>query len=374
MERAARAAGLSPPLSQDTRFGLAVSGGPDSLALLLLAEARFRGRVEAATFDHGFRAESAAEAAHVAAICAARGIPHMTLRPGCELDAAELRATERQRGGLQALARAWRYRALGRWCAGRGLRWLLTAHHADDQAETVLMRLARGSGTRGLSGIRPALSMNQAYVEGGSGEAMTVGGATIARPLLRFSKRELHDLATGAALAPVDDPSNADARFDRTRARRLLAETDWLDARRLASVADIMRETEEAMAWAVREAWREHVRAGEEDDYHVDPAGLPPAILRRLCEDVIWIVEEVATGGASEPYFKGAELTRFVERLRNGEAATLCHVMATPGERWHFEAAPPRREKAPRGPRFATSIRLSMEPPRLSIGTHDPPT
>jgi len=96
-------------------FGVAVSGGPDSLALLLLATAAFPGQVEAATVDHGLRAESAAEAAFVAGLCAARAIAHATLTgPPIE-------------GNVQAGARALRYRLLGDWARARGLAFILTA-------------------------------------------------------------------------------------------------------------------------------------------------------------------------------------------------------------------------------------------------------
>src|SRR4051794_11359983 len=127
-------------------LGVAVSGGPDSLALLLLSEAAAPGRVRAATVDHGLRAESGSEAAFVARLCAERGIPHATL-------AVEV---SRSGKGLQAAAREARYVALGGWMLRDGIGTLLTAHHADDQAETLLMRLNRGTGLGGLAGIRAA--------------------------------------------------------------------------------------------------------------------------------------------------------------------------------------------------------------------------
>src|SRR3569833_2120210 len=128
------------------RLGLAVSGGPDSLALLLLAKAAIPERVEAATVDHGLRPESAREAAMVAELCAAYGIPHRIL------------TVKVARGNLQDKARAARYAALGNWMAERGLSALATAHNADDQAETLLMRLNRGFGEDGHAGVR-ALSV-----------------------------------------------------------------------------------------------------------------------------------------------------------------------------------------------------------------------
>src|SRR5436190_1867521 len=124
-------------------FGVAVSGGPDSLALLLLANAAFPGLIHAATVDHGLRAESADEAETVAAICARMGVPHAILSAG-------MVATS----NVQAAARARRYDLLAWWAEENGLACILTAHHLDDQAETLLMRLLRGSGLAGLAGIR----------------------------------------------------------------------------------------------------------------------------------------------------------------------------------------------------------------------------
>src|SRR5687767_15062838 len=115
-------------------LGVAISGGPDSLALLLLAAAAFPGRVAAATVDHGLRAESADEAHHVASVCAELGCPHNILAIAVP-DGAR---------GIQAEARKARYGALRAWAEEAGIDQIATAHHADDQAETILMRLQRG--------------------------------------------------------------------------------------------------------------------------------------------------------------------------------------------------------------------------------------
>ena len=125
-------------------LGLAVSGGIDSLALLLLAGTAFSDRIWVATVDHRLRAESAAEAEYVAGVCTRLGVPHDTLIPSVPIT-----------GNIQSGARAARYALLDQWRDENSLPWIATAHHLDDQAETVLMRLNRGSGIGGLASIRP---------------------------------------------------------------------------------------------------------------------------------------------------------------------------------------------------------------------------
>src|SRR5438067_6109894 len=182
-ERDLAAVGAEGPLA------LAVSGGPDSVALLLLAAAAAPGGVHAATVDHGLRAESAAEAAMVGRVCGEVGVPHETLRV----------TVTASREGLQAAARTARYGALAAWMDRGGLPVLLTAHHADDQAETLLMRLQRGSGVGGLAGVR-----KHGAVPGSGGRLST------ARPLLGWRRRELAAVVAAAGLEPADDPSNAE--------------------------------------------------------------------------------------------------------------------------------------------------------------------
>src|SRR4051794_20667325 len=126
------------------RIGIAVSGGPDSLALLLLAAAARPGKIDAATVDHGLRPGSREEAEMVAGVCAILGVPHAILTAQWE---------NRPISAIQERAREERYRLLAHWAKERELDAIATAHHLDDQAETLLMRLARGSGVRGLAGM-----------------------------------------------------------------------------------------------------------------------------------------------------------------------------------------------------------------------------
>lgn len=286
------------------RLGLAVSGGPDSLALLLLAHAAYPGQVQAATVDHGLRSESAAEAAFVAGICRALGIPHATLR-----------AEMRDMSNIQAAARARRYALLTSWIAGIGAPVLATAHHLDDQAETLVMRLSRGSGLSGLSGIR---AVNPPLV----------------RPLLGWRREELAAIVREAGLDPVADPSNEDERFDRARLRRRLAETAWLDPAPLARSAGALAEADAAMSWMVERLWRERVEALP-DGYGLDPAGLPAELQRRLVLAVL--------NAMGRPAPRGEDVTRLLATLGAGGTATLADIKCAGAPQWRFIPAPPRR-------------------------------
>lgn len=291
------------------------------MALLwLAAEALGPARLVALTVDHGLRPEAATEAEAVARTAAALGVAHATLRWEGSKPAS----------GVQAAARTARYRLMADWCAARGLRWLATAHHADDQAETWLMRSARGAGPRGLAGIRPRRRLG--------------AGVTLLRPLLDWRRAELAAIAAAAGLPVADDPSNADPRFVRTRARALLAATPWLDARRLAAAAAHQREAEAALAWACARAWagRAAVKPGRE--VRLDAADLPRALRLRLVERALRTLSP-----AARP--RGAELARLLTTLDAGGQANLAGVLAraaAPND-WRFAPEPPRspRDAAP---------------------------
>jgi len=176
----------------EARLGIAVSGGPDSCALLLLAAAALPGRIAAATVDHGLRPESADEARFVAQVCQAIGVDHTVLPVVVEP------------GNVQAQARAARYAALAAWMAQRSLAALASAHHADDQAETLLLALGRGCGLDGLTGIAPRDRRE---------------GVILLRPLLELGRDALREHARMHGLDWVEDPSNADARVPRSALR-----------------------------------------------------------------------------------------------------------------------------------------------------------
>lgn len=301
----------------DGRLGLAVSGGPDSLALLLLAEATIPGRFEVAAVDHGLRAASADECAMVARVCAERRIPCSTL-------AVTLAA-----GNVQNEARKARYAALAAWAEQRGLSAIATAHHADDQAETLLMRLNRGSGLSGLTGVRESRFM--------PGSAVSV-----IRPLLTFRRHELGELVASAGLDPVQDPSNADERFDRVRIRRALAGADWLDPIALSRSACLLGEALQAIEAAAETEWLNGVTE------HGDGYAYSPSAGSAYVEIEVVAAILSRMGGSA----RRSEVARLIERLKDGRAGNLAGVAARPTtdqsggvtiQKWTFTPEPPRR-------------------------------
>jgi len=220
---------------------LAVSGGPDSTALLVLA-ARWAKRLKrapklvAVTVDHGLRAQAAREAAAVKRLARRLGVAHRTLR---------WRGTK-PKSGLQDAARQARYRLLAQAAADAGYAHILTAHTLDDQAETVLFRLARGSGVTGLAGMAQASPVPVA------GQGMIF----LVRPLLRIPKVRLIATLKASRVAYSDDPSNFDPRFTRARLRALLPALarEGLDARGLARLAARVRRADATIEIAVAAA------------------------------------------------------------------------------------------------------------------------
>lgn len=292
-------------------IGIAVSGGPDSLALLLLASGARPGGVEAATVDHGLRAESAAEAAMVAGVCRDLGIPHKILIA----DWPELPETN-----IQAAARAMRYRLLNEWAIDRRLAAVATAHHADDQAETLLMRLMRGAGVGGLGGVRARRALSEEI--------------ELVRPLLAWRKSELEALVKQAGLQPVDDPSNRDPKHDRSRVRQWLERFEGADPARLAASALALRDADEAIDWALAPLISSRIRH-DGDALLVEPFDLPRELKRRL------LLAAFAELGAAPP--RGPDLMRAIEQLEAGGVATLSGLKLEGGEEWRITAAPPRR-------------------------------
>lgn len=300
----------------DDHLLIAVSGGPDSVALLLLAHAARGDRCSAATVDHGLRPESASEAAWVASLCAARGIPHATL-------SGPLPDRAGRTANLSARARALRYRLLAERADAIGARHIATAHHADDQAETLIMRLNRGAGVAGLAGVRAT-------------------SGRIVRPLLGWRHAELVALCAAQGIDPVDDPSNVSDRYDRARLRKNLAAIDWLDIDRVAASAAAMGDADDAIGWMVDRLAAELCHRDTAGVTLDVPDDLPFELRRRLVERCVTAIDAMAS-------LRGGALAAAVRTLESGRPAMLCDVLAQPahaggtGRQWRFTMAPPRR-------------------------------
>ncbi len=233
---------LFAELLEEPALVLAVSGGPDSTALMLLA-ARWRKRhrrgpkLIAVTVDHGLRPEARREAAAVKRLAVRLGLPHRTLRW----------TGRKPTSGLQEQARAARYGLIAAAAARARATCVLTAHTRDDQAETVLIRMTRGSGLGGLAGmarVRPLLPADRA--EGAA-------NAFLVRPLRDLPKSRLVATLRAADIPAADDPSNRDPRFARARLRALMPALarEGLDARRLAVLARRARRADATIERAV---------------------------------------------------------------------------------------------------------------------------
>ncbi len=293
--------------ARDATLLLAVSGGPDSMAMLDLVRRCWAGPVAAATVDHGLRPESAGEADMVASFCVGFEVPHAILRPSAPIT-----------GSLQSAARAARYDLLHSHADLCHAACIVTAHHADDQLETMLMRLARGSGVGGLAGVRAR-------------------NGRIIRPLLGFRKAELVAYCEQQGIAFVSDPSNANPDFDRVRMRSALAQFDAVDPLMAVRSAEALAEAAAALDWITE---REALSAIVASDAGVELRSIlyPPGLLRRLvgrCLDVI------QPGLAP----RGAQIDRLIGALHSGEQAMIGDILCRPsadGTGWHFAPAPPR--------------------------------
>lgn len=240
---AAEAKQLFSDLNDVPAVLLAVSGGPDSTALMVLA-ARWLGSLKrkskpklvAVTVDHGLRKESKREAADVARLAKTLGIAHRTLRW----------TGPKPMTGLPRAARDARYRLLAQAAIKAGASHILTAHTLDDQAETVLIRMMRGSGIAGLA----AMARMSAVPGGGA------VGCKLVRPLLGIPKLRLIATLAAEDIGYADDPSNRDAAFTRARLRGLMPvlAREGLDAPRLELLARRLKRADRALEAAVDRA------------------------------------------------------------------------------------------------------------------------
>ncbi len=318
---------------------LAVSGGSDSTALLVLAarwakqQKKRRPKLLAVTVDHRLRPESAREALAVKRLARQLGVPHRTLRW----------LGGKPKTGLQEAARLARYALLAQAAVREGYEHVLTAHTLDDQAETVLFRLARGSGVTGLGGMAYA-----SPIPAGARSAIF-----LVRPLLRVPKSRLVATLAAAGIDHSEDPSNRDPRFARARLRMVMPALarEGLDARNLARLAARMRRAEATIEFAVAAAraalapgrWQER---GPIVFEAVRFDSLPAEVGLRL------LGRAVAHCGDEGPV-ELAKLEQLYEALRHARARvrrTLAGALITlAGERLVIERAPARRRTAGRG-------------------------
>lgn len=239
-------------------LGIAVSGGGDSMALMHIVADWARGRrVMVASVDHGLRADSAAEVRAVGRAARALGLPH----------AALLWRRDTEAGNLMASARDARLRLLAGWARHNGLSAVLLGHTADDQAETLLMRLARGSGIDGLAAMA---------------EWRDAFGMRWLRPMLGAGREELRDWLRARTIGWIDDPTNDNAAFERVRVRQAIAAAG-LDIAALARAAGHIGEARDALSHYAAQAARDVViRNGSLTLPRRPFVDAPPEIRRRL--------------------------------------------------------------------------------------------
>ena len=311
---------------------LAVSGGPDSVALMWLVarwrKALARGpRLVAVTVDHGLRAEAAREARDVKRLAKTLDLPHRTVRW----------TGAKPKTGLPAAARDARYRLLARAAQMNGATHIFTAHTRDDQAETLLMRMARGSGLAGLAAMARQSQRD---------------GVIVARPLLTVSKSRLMASLKRAKIDFTDDPTNRDTSFTRPRFRALMPAlaAEGFDARNLARLASRLARANAALEGLIDGAERFlSLRDANPSQSGFDAnvfAAFPEEIQIRL---LLRTIDRVGHEGRAELSKIEALLTalrttlaRKPRRLKQTLAGALISVS---GDRIRIEPAPPRRKQ-----------------------------
>jgi tRNA(Ile)-lysidine synthase len=354
---------------------LAVSGGPDSTALMVLA-ARWRGALKsgpkliAVTVDHGLRKEAKREAADVARLARKLGIAHRTMRW----------SGRKPKTGLQQAARAARYKLLGEAARRAGASHILTAHTLDDQAETVLIRMTRGSGVTGLAAMQrttmldPSLS-SPSPERGGSDRRRRSGvGSThdqstptrrasrvdlplagggmelvLVRPLLDIPKSRLIATLRAADIAFADDPSNRDPRFTRARLRGLMPQlaAEGLDAGRLALLARRLRRSDAAIEAAVDAASAALAPAPASSAGHIYDAtgfaGLPDEIALRLLGRAVAAVGDEGPVELAKLEALKAALDTALDAGNRWRRSLAGALVTLSGGKIVVERAPPRR-------------------------------
>jgi tRNA(Ile)-lysidine synthase len=316
------------PFESRPHLAAAVSGGADSMAMALLLDTWVRARrgtLSVLTVDHRLRPESGAEARAVGRTLKAHGIGQRILTWKGDVPAAN----------LQAEARRIRYDLLEDWCARHGVLHLVLAHHREDQAETFLLRLGRGSGLDGLAAM-PAIQERAAL--------------RLLRPLLPVPKACLQATLRARGIDWIDDPSNRDTRHARVRMRKLAPDlaAEGLDSARLAATARSLGRARAALEETLAAFLLTSVSLRPEGYAILSPSAFaqaPEEIALRGLARVLGVVG----GGAYAPRLESLEhlLARLREGVREGlpRAATLggCRILPRGGKRPHILVARERR-------------------------------
>ncbi|KJZ18363.1 hypothetical protein TW80_15165 [Loktanella sp. S4079] len=290
-------------ISENKKIGIAVSGGGDSIAMMHLAAAVLpRERLHVVSVNHGLRPEAADELALVKEQTEALGISHQTLYWKWTGE-----------GNLQAAARDGRWNAIRDWAVQHSIRSVLIGHTVDDQAETVLLRLARGSGVDGLAAMTAQDQRD---------------GIQVLRPLLNMSRAELRLWLTENQIAWSDDPSNDDRKYDRVKIRKMfdqLAEVG-LSHKRLLQTADHMKAAHRSLQRAAHQFAAQHV-VQEGGDLILSPDALEldseDTPRRVMAAALAWV--------ASQPYKPRFEnLCARVAQARAGQKVTLAGCVLIP--------------------------------------------
>lgn len=290
-------------VSKDQSIGLAVSGGGDSIAMLHLAARQIDpARLKVITINHGLRAGAADEIALVASQAKALGVLHSVARWAWDGS-----------GNLQAAARAGRWAAIRDWARSLGISTIWIGHTEDDQIETLLMRLARGSGIDGLAAMAPVAQRD---------------GLTIVRPLLGLSREDLRAWLTAEQIDWCDDPSNDDPRFDRVRARQMYPQLQalGLTRKRLLQTVAHMQAGQASLRRAAQQFASAHVRQ-DAGDLIFDAAALDleteDAPRRVMAAAFQWV-------GAQGYRPRFDQMCDVVARAAHGVTATLGGCILTP--------------------------------------------
>ena len=295
--------------------------------MLLLAKRALPGQIEAATVDHKLRPEAAAEAAFCAQLCQDLHVPHVI----CEVSTPLT-------GNIQSAARMARYALLASWAEAQHLDYILTAHHADDQAETFLMRLKRGVGVSGLAGVR-------------------VKNGAILRPLLNWRRAELADIVNQAAIQPVQDPSNQNDHYDRVKIRKALAampdqQTQWFDPGTISKTARYLADADEALNWAATYHAQALLTYDKTRLHIASPyADLPHELQRRILTRALGQLDPTLT-------LRGDALDGVLHAIRDDGQTMIGNWLVTPSPArrtvttedpktggWFISPAPSRRSK-----------------------------